>query len=311
MNMKKLRYKVGILGVAVLGTTVLVLGGTALAVPTPPTPVGLGSATNAAIVSAASPTQGGTSVINGDVSSTNPSQPGFSPCGVSPCVVYTGGAQHQNDAVAIQQKADALTAFNHINALPPGLSIGPELGNTVTPILSGLYDVGAADITGTLGLDAANNPNSVWIFRASSGITAATGSNFLFSNVPVGTSIAQLACNVYWTAVSSAALNGTAFVGTVLASTSVSLGTGVTVTGRLSAGTGSVTLAGTDTINRGNCTVLPAGTGGTPATGSTGGGTGATPGGPAGTGGGVAATAFSAAPATAIAAPPSSSGLTG
>ena len=224
---------------------------------------------------------------------------------MSPCVVYTGGAQHQNDAVAIQQQADALTALNHINALPAGLSIGPELGNTVTPILSGLYDVGAADITGTLGLDAANNPNSVWIFRASSGITAATGSNFLFSNVPAGTSIAQLACNVFWTAVSSAALNGTAFVGTVLASTSVSLGTGVTVTGRLSAGTGSVTLAGTDTINRGNCAVLPAGTGGTPA--STGGGTGATPGGPAGatpsgpagTSGGVAATAFSAAPATA------------
>jgi Ice-binding-like len=307
--MKRFRY-FGILGTAVLGISVLVFGASASADPPVPTPIGLGSATNAAIVSAASPTQGGTSTITGDVSSIDPSQPGFAPCGVSPCVVYpVGPSQHQNDGTAIQEKADALAAFNHTNALSGATSIGPELGNTVIPIPAGLYDVGAADINGVLGLNAANNPNSVWIFRASSGITANVGSSFLFTNVPAGISTAQLACNVYWTAVSSATLNGSTFVGTVLASTSVSVGTGVTVTGRLSAGTGSVTLAGTDVINRGNCTVLPAGTGGTIAV--TGGGSGATGGGPGTTGGGVTASAVSAGPATAITSAPSSTGLAG
>jgi hypothetical protein len=302
---KRFRYKVGILGIAVLGATVLVLGTSASADPAVPTPVGLGSATNAAVISAGSPTQGGTSVITGDVSSTNPSQPGFGQCGVPNCVTYTAGSQHLDDAVAIQQQADALTAFNHTNQLSGATSIGPELGNTVVPIPAGLYDVGAADITGVLGLNAANNPNSVWIFRASSSITANVGSSFLFTNVPAGTSVAQLACNVYWTAVSAATLNGGAFVGTVLASAGTSLGTGVTVTGRVTAiNSGSVTLAGTDTINRGNCAVRAAGTGGT-----TGGGTGATGGGA--TGGGATTSAFIATPAAAVGASPSATGLAG
>src|SRR5581483_5836 len=73
-----LRSKLPILSVAVMGVTGLMLGGTALA---DPTPVGLGTATSAAVVSGAQPTNTGVSTISGDVSSSpTPAQAGFGPC---------------------------------------------------------------------------------------------------------------------------------------------------------------------------------------------------------------------------------------
>ncbi len=265
-----------VLGAAVVGIGVLAFGGTALAVPTP---VGLGAATNAAVVSGAQATNTGTTNITGDVSTApNPVPAGFGPCPAAGCVNFTAGqgALHPDDALAIQEKAAADASYVHTSTLGGAKAILPQLGGTTLP--AGLYSAGAIDITGTLTLDAAMNPNSVWIFQAASSITtAATNSNVVFTNIPPGSSFAQLACNVFWTAVSSATLNaGTTFVGTIMAAASISVKDGVTVTGRLLAdgagtGAGSVTLVH-DTINRPSCTVLPAGTGGEESGGGSGGG---------------------------------------
>jgi Ice-binding-like len=279
------RRRVVLFVLAVAGVSVLALGGTAWAVPTP---VGLGSATNAAVSAGAGVTNSGISTVAGDLdTSPSASQTGVA-CPAANCVVFTTGTANANNGVASGVAADTRAAYVNTSTLDGATAIGAQLGNipggdtapTASPfpagIPAGLYSTGAAAITGTLTLNAQNDPNSVWIFQAASSITGETGSNVVFTNIPVGSSVETLSCNVFWTAVSSATLNGATFVGTVLANTSITLGAGVNVTGRLLAGpSGDVTMI-TDTINRPSCTQLPAGTGGTPA--STGGGSGATPG---------------------------------
>jgi type VI secretion system secreted protein VgrG len=59
-------------------------------------------------------------------------------------------------------------------------------------------------------------------------------------------------CDVFWQVGSSATLGGSTFAGTVMASTSITVGSAVTVQGRLLAGTGDVTLID-DTIDASRC----------------------------------------------------------
>ena len=64
-----LRCRLPIVGGAIVGMTVLALGGTSSAVVVPP-PVGLGSATSASVLSSADPTNTNASTISGDVSAS-------------------------------------------------------------------------------------------------------------------------------------------------------------------------------------------------------------------------------------------------
>lgn len=305
-----LRSKLPILSAAVIGATGLMLGGAASAAPTP---IGLGTAANNSVLSGTAPTNTGVSTLSGDASSSpnaGGTQPGFGACPAVPsgnCVVYTPPAtEHIDDGVANQQQADSTAA--RITAMGlPATAVPTQLGGTTQ--VAGVYSFGhdpTANIVGTLTLNAQGDPNSVWIFQASSDLNTATGSSVAFINLPAGVSSAQMACNVFWTAVTSANLLGSNFIGTVMTNTSITVGDSVTVQGRLLAGTGDVTLIH-DTINNGNCAVLPAGSGGT-----TGGGTGATPGGPGGTGGtggsngtggGSAVSTFAGVPNAVVAAP--------
>jgi hypothetical protein len=284
------RRKLQVACLAFVGATAFALGGVASAAG--PTPVGLGNATDAAVVSAASPTNDGTSFIEGDVSSTNPSQPGFVPCIIpgnpADCVVYVPpSVQNPNDSEAIADQADALAAWVATSSLSGATVILPGLGGTTR--VAGLYNTGGAvaDITGTFTLDAANDADSVWIFQTAN-LQSAISGNVMFVNIPAGTTAEQLACNVFWTT-DSADLLGATFVGTIMANTSITVGNAVTVDGRLFTNTGNVTLIG-DTITRPTCLVLPAGTGGVlPVPSATPGATpGATPSGPTGSGTGIA-----------------------
>ena len=332
-----LRSKLPILSVAVMGITGLMLVGTASAVPTAPPPVDLGASANAATVpppvdlgasanaavaANAGVSNQGVSTVNGDVSSPA-ALTGLAGCpGPANCVAFSNGAAHQNDTTSTNEVAAANAAFTAITTtnVGGGTSIGPQLVGPI-PILPGLYDVnpGTTLITGTLLLDASGGPSSVWIFRAKSDITAATSSDFQFVGADAATA-AALECNVFWTAVSKVTLNGTRFVGTVLAGTEVAVGDNVDVHGRLFAGT-QVTLIH-DTITQPTCATPPGsggGSGGTPGGGSggttgggsggtTGGGSVATGGGPGGTGGGSAITTAFAGPATPVASLPKLTG---
>ena len=105
-------------------------------------------------------------------------------------------------------------------------------------ILGGAYTLSSltTDLTGVLTLDGANDPNSVWIFKAPSTLITASGSSMVFIR-------GGSPCNVFWQVTSSATLgSGSTFVGTIMALTDVHMTDNVTVVGRALVRNGDVTL---------------------------------------------------------------------
>ncbi len=91
-------------------------------------------------------------------------------------------------------------------------------------------------MTGALTLDAGGVSNAVWVFKAGSTLTTAVGSSVLLTG-------GANPCNVYWQVGSSATLGTTtAFVGNIFALTSITLNNGASVSGRVLARNGAVTL---------------------------------------------------------------------
>jgi hypothetical protein len=91
-------------------------------------------------------------------------------------------------------------------------------------------------LTGTLTLDGAGNPNSVFIFQTDSTLITGSASRVRLIN-------GAQECNVYWQVLSSATLgSGSTFVGNILALTTITMQNNVTVHGRALARNGSVTL---------------------------------------------------------------------
>ncbi|MEA2685163.1 MAG: hypothetical protein QOE93_358, partial [Actinomycetota bacterium] len=126
----------------------------------------------------------------------------------------------------------------------------------------------------TLTLDGANNPDSVFIIQTDSTLTTGSASRVRLIR-------GARECNVFWQVGSSATLGTFSdFTGTILALTSVSVTTGVTVHGRALATTGAVTLDD-DTFILPSCASTT-----TTTTTSAGGGGGGTPVTTPGTGGG-------------------------
>jgi Ice-binding-like len=185
--------------------------------------VGLGTSSAFALLAGQGITNTGPSVVSGNVGTS----PAASVTGFPPGVI-TNGVIHAADAVALQAESDLTTAYNDA-AGRTGAAVGPQLGGqSLTP---GVYNGGALNLTGTLTL---NGPG-VYIFTASSSLITATSSTVNLIN-------GATACNVFWQVTSSATLNGPEFVGNVLALTSITVGNGVHVVGRLLARNGNVTL---------------------------------------------------------------------
>jgi hypothetical protein len=185
------------------------------------------------------------------------------------------GTIHAADAVARQAESDLTTAYNDAAGRTPPLLVSRELGGlTVTP---GVYKASSSlGLTGSLTLNAEGNPSAVFIFQAASTLVTASGSRVKLIN-------GAQPCNVYWQIGSSATLGtSSVFAGNILAYTSISMNSDVTVAGRALARNGAVTLIN-DTITAAHCT-----TGGGPGGGPGGGGPGGGGGGGGGTGGGGA-----------------------
>ncbi|WP_168429234.1 ice-binding family protein [Microbacterium sp. K24] len=189
-------------------------------------PIDLRTAAPFSVLASSTVTNTGPSVINGDLGLS----PQTSITGFPPGIV--NGTIHPTDEVAAIAQRDLTTAYNVAAGLTPIQSgLGDLTGASLTP---GVYSGGTLSVTGELTL--AGTAESVWIFQAASTLTIGSGA---IVTVTGGAS----ACNVFWQVGTSATIGtGAEFVGTVMADISVTAETAATITGRLLARTGAVTL---------------------------------------------------------------------
>jgi len=191
----------------------------------------LGTAQSFAVLGGSTVTNTGPTVINGASVGVSP---GSAITGFPPGIVTAPGTIHKADAVAKQAQSDVTTAYNTLAGQACGKNLAPELGGLT--LTAGVYCQATSQLTGTLMLDAQGDPNAVFVFQVASTLITASNSSVLVIN-------GGSACNVYWQVGSSATLGtNTAFVGNILALTSITVNTGATVAGRALARNGAVTL---------------------------------------------------------------------
>ena len=168
--------------------------------------------------------------------------------------VFTGtGSNHAGDGVTKQAKKDLLQSYNAVAGAQPPIAVPQELTRN-DPYLPGIYRASSSLLlTGSMTLDGGGSNDGVFIFQApSSTLTTMSNSVVNFTN-------GAQPCNVYWQVGSSATFGtNTAFVGNVLAYTSITANTGATFEGRLLANFGAVTLD-SNTIKAPGCETGPGG----------------------------------------------------
>ena len=244
------------------------------------TPVALGSATTFGDFggSAGMTNQGTLTVVNGDIGTTAVSTAvtGFHDAGPQ-CIytqtplnigtvngtIYTApppptvGCPTEGTsatlAIATKARADALTAYNALVAMPGGPD--PGAGNLANLVLTpGVYTAAAGSFMiqgGNLTLDAQGNANAVWVFQMATSLTVG-GPGVAFPQSIILVNGAQ-AKNVFWQVGSAATINaggGGTMVGTIISQSGIVISTAgnaavTTLNGRAISLGASVTIVNT------------------------------------------------------------------
>ncbi|PMD51081.1 uncharacterized protein K444DRAFT_647409 [Hyaloscypha bicolor E] len=189
--------------------------------------INLGSAATFGVLSSASVTNTGATVINGDLGTVGTSITGFPP-GVFTGTEITG-------TPATKPLNDAQTAYNVLTGLGGATPLIGDLGGmTLAP---GTYSYSSsAAVTGTLTLAGTGSSSDAWYFQIGSSLVMATGSSVVLTE-------GAQACDVFWQVGTSATLGtGSLCHGPILAGASVTLNTDAVSNGGVFGLTGSVTL---------------------------------------------------------------------
>jgi hypothetical protein len=243
--------------------------------------VPLGTSAQYAVLGATTVTNTGASTLNGSLGLS----PGSAITGFPPGKVIPPGTTNTTNAAAAKARADLTAAYLNAQGRPIDATTPANLANL--HLQAGVYagpSHGALSLTGPLVLDGAGNANSVFIFQTDSSLITASSSTVSLIN-------GAQECNVFWQVGSSATLGtGSVFTGNIMALTSITVTSSVTVHGRALARNGAVTLHA-DTFTRPTCAAslpgAPGGPGGSPTVITTPGGGGATPNATPGTGTGT------------------------
>ena len=217
----------------------------------------VGTENTFALLSGATFTVAGTgTTITGDAgSSPTGTCTGFpSPCSGTILGNTVTGTIYLDTGTGVAATAQSYfaAAYTAATAQLPGTVVGTAELNTFAGgcgsgcFTPGVYSSGSTlDLaTGTTMTLQCASSSSVFIFIAGTSLTANVGSTVTVTG--------GCGSNVFWVVGASATLNGPTFVGNVLADTaSITVGTSVTVTGRLWSHIGTITLAGADTITTG------------------------------------------------------------
>jgi LPXTG-motif cell wall-anchored protein len=229
------RGGVALISLAVAAAAVLLMfANTASAAIVPTVP--LGTSANYSVLGGQTVTNTGPSVLHGSLGvSPGSSITGFG--GAPNGTVVPPAVTDQTNAAAAQAQSDLTAAYLNAHGRALTATTAPNL--TGLTLQGGVYAAaskGALGLTGTLTLDGAGNANTVFIFQTNSTLISGSGSRVNLIN-------GALACNVFWQIGSSATLGTNSdFSGTILALTSISVKTNVTVHGQALARNGAVTL---------------------------------------------------------------------
>jgi len=221
----------GKLSLSRLMAAVLLFAGFSISSALAQTAPAMGTAESFAVLGASTVTNTGATSVTGDVGVS----PGSAITGFPPGVLT--GTLHAGDAAAAQAQLDAAAAYNVLVAEVCPLAnnlTGQDLGGLT--LLPGVYCFNSsAQLTGTLTLNAAGDPNAIFVFRIGSTLTTASNASVVVTG--------GASCNVFFQVGSSATLGtGTQFAGNILALTSITLNTGASVSGGSYALNGAVTL---------------------------------------------------------------------
>jgi len=175
--------------------------------------------------------------------------------GFPPAVVINGAIYASDDiappgiaAMLTQAKADLTAAYLFAEGAtsPAPATVSGDLGGqTLAP---GIYKSTSTLMvqSGNLTLDAGGNPNAFWVFQVASAFTTVGGAGG--SIILTGGAKAE---NIFWQTGSSATIgDNTAFHGTILALTSITMNSNATAVGRMLCRNGSVVLTSTNIINK-------------------------------------------------------------
>jgi hypothetical protein len=146
-----------------------------------------------------------TSGVIGDIGSNAGAVSGFTSSTVA-------GSFHNADAVTAQAKIDLDTAYNHlINIETTNPSHTPAFGSGET-VTAGVYSIPAAgSLTGTLTLDAEEDPNAFFLFKFAGAFSVAAQSKVILTN-------GARRCNVFWIAEGAVSMGTFTFMkGTLIA----------------------------------------------------------------------------------------------